>query len=422
MKLITTFYKEKNVGRLGEFRECIERNLRNEHIEKIHIFYEKPGEEIESFLKHEKVEIHPIETRPTFRMFFDFANRHLGGQTVIVANTDIYFDNTLRFLRGYDFTGKVLALTKYNVAPSIKQFGKIWQRNTRSQDAWIFKSPMKELYSDIVLGYTGCDNRLVMELNKENIEVVNPSLTIKTWHVHKNSSVDSCGRPLRGGSYRDEIHGRDANGKFVFLPKQPEFTFLDKIKLYLFSNHAYNVNNSAKQAPALNGDYDIVDLLFDKKDRTEMMVCKADLIIKAIKENWGHIFAYSEIDKVPAESAKNIILTMMKYDMDMLVRRSGNTGDLFSGFFVIQGNEKNLRLWQEILKLVSSKKSFAAKMDLENLLSGENKYDIRWDCLPGDFCNRRFLNYAKSNIDHLRRGFDKINNLARSILFPLIKK
>lgn len=188
--LLITFYRENDKYRVGEYRACVKRNLRNPFIEKIHVFYEnRSGHTAEDFLSHPKIKIHDFEMSErqgiTYGHLIDFANQHLPGKVVIIANTDIYFDCSLRALERYDLTNKVLALTRYDCGAYKGWHGKPWFRHDFSQDSWIFRAPLRKFNADIKMGWLGCDNRLAYEMRKGAIHVLNPSLTVKTWHIHK---------------------------------------------------------------------------------------------------------------------------------------------------------------------------------------------------------------------------------------------
>lgn len=188
--LLITFYRENDKYRLREYRACVKRNLKNPFIEKIHVFYEnRSGQAAEDFLSHPKIEIHDFETSEqqgiTYGHLIDFANQYLAGKMVIIANTDIYFDCSLRALEHYDLTDKVLALTRYDCGAYQGWHGKPWFRHDLSQDSWIFRPPLKKINADIKMGWLGCDNRLAYEMRIGALNVSNPSLTIMTWHIHK---------------------------------------------------------------------------------------------------------------------------------------------------------------------------------------------------------------------------------------------
>lgn len=188
--LLITFYREKDEYRLGEYRACVKRNLKNPFIEKIHVFYEnRAGGEAEEFLIHPRIQIHDFKSPEnqgiSYGHLIDFASQNLAGKTVIIANTDIYFDCSLRALERYDLTNKVLALTRYDCGAYKGWNGQLWARHDLSQDSWIFRAPLRKFNADIKMGWLGCDNRLAYEMRRGAINVLNPSLTVKTWHIHK---------------------------------------------------------------------------------------------------------------------------------------------------------------------------------------------------------------------------------------------
>jgi hypothetical protein len=54
-----------------------------------------------------------------------------------------------------------------------------------SQDVWIFNGPVeKGVDANFLLGHPGCDNALAYKLEFSGYEVLNPSLTLKTYHQH----------------------------------------------------------------------------------------------------------------------------------------------------------------------------------------------------------------------------------------------
>jgi len=178
--LITTFYNETNIERQREYKRCILENIKNKFIKKIYLFYENP-KKVEDFLKNDKIKIISIKKRPTFRHYFDFVNTILNKELVIIANTDIFFDETLGLLENYSFKNFVFALTRYNVP----EYNGKWKRHNLSFDSWIFKAPLN-VKTHAIIGTFISDLMVNLDLLKSGIKVINPSLTIKTWHVHSS--------------------------------------------------------------------------------------------------------------------------------------------------------------------------------------------------------------------------------------------
>jgi hypothetical protein len=119
--------------------------------------------------------------RLTFYEMFNLSKKYPNDINVF-CNSDIYFTdaNILRTIR----PNECYALTRWNkTADGIKFFDRV-----DSQDAWVFKGVVKDMPVNFTPGLWGCDNRLVYELQRAGYKVSNPSLSIKTVHLHE---VDS---------------------------------------------------------------------------------------------------------------------------------------------------------------------------------------------------------------------------------------
>jgi len=179
--LYTTFYKEKKSARRQELLSCLEKNLSNATFTKVTIFNE--GADL-SQLEQPKLKLIPIDNRPTYQDFFNYIKLQKEPEAIhIIANTDIYFDQHIAVLKHLDLNNKVLALSRWDTADTIKP--KLYNRND-SQDVWIFKGPIKQqLKADFPLGVPRCDNRLMYQLQEAGYKVLNPAFSIKAFHIHK---------------------------------------------------------------------------------------------------------------------------------------------------------------------------------------------------------------------------------------------
>jgi len=113
--------------------------------------------------------------------------KKLKGDICILANADIYFDHTLRYLHNMGVDGKFMALSRHDVLKDgTLQFNEFVA--SISQDSWIFLSPalpsvpLENL--DFYFGWLGCDNRIAYEFKYHGYHVINPCLKIITRHVH----------------------------------------------------------------------------------------------------------------------------------------------------------------------------------------------------------------------------------------------
>ena len=186
MDLVVGFYSDPDAGRLHEFLECLRRNAENPHIHGIHVMAEDSAaaETLAEWLRlGDSRAIRLIEhgRRLTFQAAFGYANAHLSGHRVIVANADIFFDETLGLLASSDLTDALCCLSRWDVAHdgSAHFFDHPW-----SQDAWIFDAPIRRFECDFHLGLLGCDNRLAWEAAHAGLLLSNPSWSVRANHLH----------------------------------------------------------------------------------------------------------------------------------------------------------------------------------------------------------------------------------------------
>ncbi|MDE2105796.1 MAG: hypothetical protein KGL39_51705, partial [Patescibacteria group bacterium] len=104
-------------------------------------------------------------------------------QVVVVANADIYFDQSIAAAADIA-AGHAYALTRWDDChDGIRLFAD--EKGTPrcdSQDAWIFRAPIRpELIEacNFTLGVRGCDNRLAYEIAKAGYTVSNQSKSIR---------------------------------------------------------------------------------------------------------------------------------------------------------------------------------------------------------------------------------------------------
>jgi hypothetical protein len=177
-ELITTFYNEKNVDRRNEFLQALKLNAENTQIQKVYILCESGEEFITNFSP--KIEIVQLENRPKFKDLISFANARSTSLIKIIANTDIYFDETLSKAVNLK-NNEVYCLTRWNRidARQIEFFP-----NFKSQDSWIFRGTLPDNIGDFFMGVPGCDNRLAAEFAANGHKISNPSLSVHSIHLH----------------------------------------------------------------------------------------------------------------------------------------------------------------------------------------------------------------------------------------------
>lgn len=173
VNLIINYYQDNDPIRQLELEECLRRNLMNQYIDRITCLLEK-----EIPIEHQ-VEAKSIGRRPTYNDLFRYAREDCWN---VVANTDIYFDDSLRMLSNYS-ADDFLALTRYDVKADAVEFRFV----PDAQDTWIFHGKIKPIDADFNPGLPGCDNRLAYLAQRVGYNVVNPALTIKSYHLHRSN-------------------------------------------------------------------------------------------------------------------------------------------------------------------------------------------------------------------------------------------
>ena len=177
MILITQFWNFENPKRKEEIYECLLKNARNRYISKIYVFSEN-----NSYIKFPHNKIVPLKAdhRLTYFEFFKTVNQSFRNQICIVANADVYFDESIVKLNQFDFKNRIIALSSYDSETKHLEEYAI--------DSWILKSTNIP-YSEYEIGKSHDDLRLIRNLRDNGIEILNPSKEVMSYHVDKTKNL-----------------------------------------------------------------------------------------------------------------------------------------------------------------------------------------------------------------------------------------
>lgn len=168
IRLIYNYYEDKNFLRKKEIDFCLQKNLDNELLTTV---------------------IVESAAKPTYNYFFEKINKLTTPDDInIICNSDIFFDETISLLPKYLTNNpkkQMFALSRWDWH---NQDDIVFFNRPDSQDTWIVKGNIENVYGDFTLGKRGCDNRIAYEFYKAGYTVVNPSKSIKSYHVH-NSGI-----------------------------------------------------------------------------------------------------------------------------------------------------------------------------------------------------------------------------------------
>jgi len=179
--LIQQYYTSPNSKRDKEIKHALQKNIENPYIDKIILLNEKKT----SYPDSKKIQEVVIGHRLTYRDIFEHIKSLPPNTLVIFSNSDIYLTETFRQLWTLNLKDTFLSLLRYEESTQ-----ELFGPRPDSQDTWIIRSDcvqnrswdMKSL--DFQFGKAGCDNAINVELLKKKFVVANPSLSLKTMHVH----------------------------------------------------------------------------------------------------------------------------------------------------------------------------------------------------------------------------------------------
>lgn len=189
MILLINYYQDSNPERQKEYDYCLHLNVLNPLIKSIIVFHEH-GVKIP---EKKKIISKIVKNKPTFSDFFKYGNQFKGIK--ILANLDIYFNQTLEFATIIK-PNKIFALCRWNK----DETGLHFYNQLSSQDVWIWTAKIN-VNCNFGLGIPACDNAILHKLISLKYEVSSPSKIIQSIHVH-NSNVRNYENEMNGNKFR----------------------------------------------------------------------------------------------------------------------------------------------------------------------------------------------------------------------------
>ncbi|MCU1501638.1 MAG: hypothetical protein JWM12_992, partial [Ilumatobacteraceae bacterium] len=201
MILSVGYYHDADDRRRGEIGECLRRNAANPRLAEVHVLLEDDSSAAEVLAQvhpqdRAKVRVVEHRRRLTYADLFAYANAQLRDETVVIANADVFFDDTLGLLDGHDLFGQLLCLSRWDEQPDGTT---VYFDHPGSQDAWIFESPVRQMSAGFHLGTPGCDSRIAAEAQRVGMTISNPSRSIVVHHLHRSSVHRYTERDRVGG-------------------------------------------------------------------------------------------------------------------------------------------------------------------------------------------------------------------------------
>ncbi|MEI6850247.1 MAG: hypothetical protein WCK29_04375, partial [archaeon] len=204
VNLLTQYYVDSSKERQKEIDYAIRKNCNNKFIDKIYLFMEKDHRL--PILKNRKIEKIIIGERLEYQHCLNFSNKNLQNQLSIIANSDIYFDESINLINNLNFDNLLLAITRHDlingkVLPLQKPImhGRVLDpRPAQTQDAWIYEAPVRNITNAYIqLGVMHCERRFAALFDKERYEIINPYPLLRAIHVHTTQKRNTPYVPTR---------------------------------------------------------------------------------------------------------------------------------------------------------------------------------------------------------------------------------
>jgi hypothetical protein len=191
--IFSQFFNHHDSNRNKEIIECLQKNVNNKNITKIHLLNEKIYTYQEmGLMNSNKIIQTNIGKRLKFQHIFEYIRTNFIQGYMILVNIDIFFDNTLQKLKLCDIheTKKMFALLRYEYNGD-ENTSQLFGPRFDSQDTWIFHSnniikDSEERAFNFQMGQPGCDNKIIYLLKILGYEIINDPKYIKTFHNHSS--------------------------------------------------------------------------------------------------------------------------------------------------------------------------------------------------------------------------------------------
>lgn len=170
--------------------------------------------------------------RLTYDDLFSHAARSFPGEICVVANSDISFDDSLRLAVPLVRENALVTLSRWESEAGPVMGGHVADEDhgklfSQSQDTWIFVAGgLPRFRTDFQLGILTCETRLAYEAAAAGVTVLNPALSVRSWHHHaSNDRTYRLGDSYEGPRYLPRLttaEGAIAEGYVIDRTRRPK--------------------------------------------------------------------------------------------------------------------------------------------------------------------------------------------------------
>ena len=189
---LTQYYTPTKTKRAKEINQCLKKNVANPLIDKIVLLNEKAYElPVESPKLTQEVIGARLRFSTVVRWIYENAP---ADALVVIANSDIYLDESARLLWSVNMQDKFFSLLRWDDQEN--EPPKLFGPRADSQDTWIVSAASIKQRTwdwatlDFPFGKGGCDNAFNVEMLRQKFLIVNPCMNLVTHHVHMSGIRD----------------------------------------------------------------------------------------------------------------------------------------------------------------------------------------------------------------------------------------
>jgi hypothetical protein len=135
--------------------------------------------------------IFPYGERTNYQNIFNMREASLVNDINIIANADIFFDESIKLLDDKVTDEIAIGLSRWYPEDDyyyINGFHNNGKAAVESNDVWAWKGKCKVINANFPIGYYACDGRIMQCFVEAGYRVYNPANDVKVWHKHKYRS------------------------------------------------------------------------------------------------------------------------------------------------------------------------------------------------------------------------------------------
>jgi hypothetical protein len=182
LNLFVSYCDDLNPHRQVELAKCLRMNQNNPLIATVTVVSENAGRLHPEITGHPKYRGVSLPRRTTYNDLFAAVNKLTGPDDInIIANADIFFDQTLLVLGRYNLVNTALVVSRWDIRPD--GWSQIRMRGD-SQDVWIIQGPVRPMDGNFFTGQPGCDQAIAERMQRVGYRVTNPATELRCHHLH----------------------------------------------------------------------------------------------------------------------------------------------------------------------------------------------------------------------------------------------